>query len=118
MQGGMHETLDEGGVVRGRSDTELADSRRGDADGNFIFLQTILDDDVDSSGGIVRNRFLFLWANINGSSVIQGTMGGLSSVSASFRHGGRYVGSHTRGSSDLLNHKGVVRSGRRGWWLF
>ena len=37
-------------------------------------------------------------------------MGGLSSVSASFRHGGRYAGSHTRGSSDLLNHNGVVRS--------
>ena len=66
----MNETLDEGGVARGRGDAELADPWRGDADGNFIFLRTILDDDVDSLGGIVRNRFLFLWANINGSSMM------------------------------------------------
>ena len=111
----MNETLDKGGVARGRCDVELANPWRGDTDGNFILLWTILDDDVDLSGGIIRDRFLFLWANINGSSVMRGAMGGLSSVSASFRHGGRYARSHTRGSSDLLNHKGVVRSGRQGW---
>ena len=115
MKGGMNETSNEGGVARGWGDAELVNSWRGNADGDFILLRTILDDDVDSSGGIIRDRFLFLWANINGSSVMRGAMGGLSSVSASFRHSGRYAGSHTRGSSDLLNHKGVVRSGRRGW---
>ena len=118
VEGCMDESLDEGGVARGWGDAELANSWRGNADGNFILLRTVLDDDVDSSGGIIRHRFLFLWANINGFSMVGGTMGGLSSVSASFRHGGMYSGSHTRGSSDLLNHKGVVRSGRRGWWLF
>ena len=115
MKGGVDEALDEGRVARGRCDAELTDPWWGNTDGYFVFLRTILDDDVDSSGGIVRHRFLFLWADINGSSVMRGAMGGLSSVSASFRHSGRYARSHTRGSSDLLNHKGVVRSGQRGW---
>ena len=111
----MNETLDERGVAGGWCDTKLAGPRWGYSDRNFIFLWTVGEDDVDSLGGIIRDRFLFLWANINGFSMVRGTVGGLSSVSASFRHGGRYAGSHTRGSSDLLNHKGVVRSGRRGW---
>ena len=115
MKGGMDETLDEGRVARGRCDSELADSWWRDADRYFVFLWTVGDDDINVSGGIIRQRFLFLWANINGFSIWGGSMGGLSSVSASFRHGGMYAGSHTRGSSDLLNHKGVVRSGRRGW---
>ena len=110
----MNETLDEGGVARGWGDTELAGPRWGYLDRNFVFLRTVGEDDVDSSGGIIRDLFLFLWANINGSSLVRGAMGGLSSVSASFRHRGRYARSHTRGSSDLLNHKGVVRSGWQG----
>ena len=115
MEGGVDEALDEGRVVRGRCDAELAGSWWGNADGYFIFLWTVGEDDIDSLGGIIRQRFLFLWADINGFSIWGGSMGGLSSVSASFRHGGMYVASHTRGSSNLLNHKGVVRSGRRGW---
>ena len=95
MEGGVDEALDEGRVTRGRCDTELADSWRGNADRFFIFLQTIWEDNVDLSGGIIRQRFLFLWANINDSSVWGGAMGGLSSVSASFRHSGMYVASHT-----------------------
>ena len=118
VEGGVDKTLDEGRVVRGRGDTELANSWRGNADRLFVFLQTVRDNDVGLSRGIVRQHFLFLWADINDSSIRGGAMGGLGSVSASFRHGGMYVGSHTRGSSNLLNHKGVVRSGRRGWWLF
>ena len=70
MEGGMDKALDEGRVARGRGDPELANSRRGNADGNFILLGAVLDDDIDSSGGIVRNRFLFLWANINSFSVM------------------------------------------------
>ena len=54
MEGGMDKALDEGRVARGRGNAELADSRRGNADGYFIFLWTILEDDIDSSGGIVR----------------------------------------------------------------
>ena len=115
VKGGVDKTLDEGRVARGGCDAKLADSWWGNTDGYFIFLGAVGDDDDDSSGGIIRQRFLFLWANINGFSVGGGSMGGLSVVSASFRHGGMYVASHTRGSSDLLNHKGVVRSGRRGW---
>ena len=69
MEGGMDEALDKGGVTRGRCDVELADSWWGDADRYFIFLQAVCEDDVDSSGGIIRQRFLFLWANINGFSV-------------------------------------------------
>ena len=115
MEGGVDKALDKGRVARGRGDPELVRTWWWNADGYFIFLGTVGDDDVDSSRGIVRQRFLFLWANINGFSVRGGSMRGLSSVSASFRHGGMYVASHTRGSSDLLNHKGVVRSGRRGW---
>ena len=114
----MDDALDKGGVTRGRGNMELADSWRGYPDRNFVFLRTVSDNDVCSLRGIVRERFLFLWANINDSSTWGGATGGLSLVSASFRHGGMYVGSHTRGSSDLLNHKGVVRSGQRGWWLF
>ena len=93
----------------------MVDSWRGNVDGNFVFLGTVLDDDIGLSRGIIRECFLFLWGNMNDSSVRGGAMGGLSSVSASFRHGGMYVTSHTQGSSDLLNHKGVVRSGWRGW---
>ena len=115
MKGCVDEALDEGRVTQGRGDAELTDPWWGNADRYFVFLGAVGDDDVDSSGGIIRQRFLFLWADINGFSVCRGSMGGLSSVSASFRHGGMYVASHTRGSSDLLNHKGVVRSGRRGW---
>ena len=114
MEGCVDEALDEGRVARGRCDAELTDPWWGNTDGYFVFLGAVGDDDVDSSGGIVRQRFLFLWANINGFSFCGGSGGRLSSVSASFRHGGMYVASHTRGSSDLLNHKGVVRSGRRG----
>ena len=66
----MDESLDEGRVVRGWCDAELANPWRGDTDGNFILLGAVLNDDVDSSGGIVRNCFLFLWANINGSSMM------------------------------------------------
>ena len=91
----VNKTLDEGRITRGGGDTELADSRRGDADRNFIFLWAVFDDDVGSSGGIIRECFLFLWANINDSSMMGGAMGGLSLVSASFRHSGMYTGSHT-----------------------
>ena len=115
MKGGMDEVLDEGRVTRGRCDAELADSWWGNTDRDFVFLGAIGDDDVDSSGGIIRHCFLFLWANINGLSIWGGSMGGLSSVSDSLTHGGLYVASHSRGDSDLLHHKGVVRSGRRGW---
>ena len=112
VKGSVDEALDEGRVVRGRCDAELVDSWWGNADGYFILLWTVCEDDVNLLGGIIRQRFLFLWANINGFSIWGGSMGGLSSVSASFRHSGMYVTSHTRGSSDLLNHKGVVRSGQ------
>ena len=95
MEGSVDETLDERGVARGRGNMELADSWRRDADRFFVLLQTICDNDDDSLGGIIRHHFLFLWADINGSSIRGGVMGGLSSVSASFRHGGRYAGSHT-----------------------
>ena len=95
VKGGVDKSLDEGRVARGWGDTEMANPWRGDMDGNFILLGTVLNDNVDSSGGIIRDRFLFLWANINGSSMMRGTVGGLSSVSASFRHGGRYARSHT-----------------------
>ena len=54
MEGGVDKALDKGGVVRGRGNAELAGSRRGDADGYFVFLWTIHEDDVDSSGVIVR----------------------------------------------------------------
>ena len=95
MKGGMNETLDEGGVARGRRDAELTDPWWGNTDGYFVLLGAVGDDDVNSSGGIIRQRFLFLWADINGFSVCRSSMGGLSSVSASFRHGGMYAGSHT-----------------------
>ena len=95
MEGSVDKALDEGRVPRGRSDAELAGSWRGNADGYFIFLRTVCEDDIDSSGGIIRQCFLFLWADINDSSVWGGSVGGLSSVSASFRHGGMYAGSHT-----------------------
>ena len=115
VEGGVDKSLDERGITGGRGDAKLADSWRGYSDRDFVFLRTVSEDDVSSLRGIIRERFLFLWANINDSSTWGGATGGLSSVSASFRHGGMYVGSHTRGSSDLLNHKGVVRLGRRGW---
>ena len=70
MEGGVDEALDEGRVPRGRGNPELAGAWWGNADWYFIFLGAVLDDDVDSSGGIVRHRFLFLWANINGSSIM------------------------------------------------
>ena len=54
MEGSVDEVLYEGRVVRGRCNAELADSRRGNADGFFIFLWTIREDDVNSSGVIVR----------------------------------------------------------------
>ena len=93
----------------------LTDSWRGNWDRYFIFLGAFLhDDDVGSLGGIIRQCFLFLWADINDTLVGGDALGELSSVSASFRHGGMYVASHTCRSSDLLNHKGVVRSGQRG----
>ena len=69
MEGSVDQTLDEGRVARGGSDTELADSWRGNTDGFFVFLQTIHEDDVGSLGGIIRQRFLFLWADINNSSI-------------------------------------------------
>ena len=74
---------------------ELADPWRGNADGLFIFLRAVGDDDIGLSRGIIRERFLFLWANMNDSSISGDALGGLSSVSASFRHGGMYVMSHT-----------------------
>ena len=95
VEGSVDETLDEGRVVRGRGNTNLVDSRRGDADGYLVLLWAVFDDDVGLSRGIIRERFLFLWGNMNDSSIVGGTMGGLSSVSASFRHGGMYVVSHT-----------------------
>ena len=104
--------------MRGGGNAELADPWRGNVERLFIFLWAVGEDDIGSLGGIIRECFLFLWANINDSSAWGGATGRLSSVSASFRHGGMYVGSHTRGSSNLLNHKGVVRLGRQGWWLF
>ena len=107
--------LYEGRVVTGRGDLNLLDSWRGNRDWYFIFLVTLLgDDNVGSSRGIIREHFLFLWANIYDGSGGGGAIGGLSLVSASFRHIGMYVVSHTRGSSNLLNHKGVVRSGQQG----
>ena len=118
MEGGVDEMLDKGGVARGGGNAELADSWRGYPDRNFVFLWTVGEDDVGSLRGIIRERFLFLWANMNDSSIGGDALGGLSLVSASFRHSGMYVMSHTQGSSNLLNHKGVVRLGRRGWWLF
>ena len=54
VEGSVDEMLDEGGVTRGGSDMELMDSWRGNADRFFVFLQTICDDDVGSSGGIIR----------------------------------------------------------------
>ena len=95
MEGGVDKALDEGRVARGRCDLKLADPWWGDMDRNFVFLRTVGEDDVCSSRGIIRERFLFLWANINDSSIGGGAMGGLSSVSASFRHSGMYVASHT-----------------------
>ena len=95
MEVSVDETLDERGVTRGRGNTELADSWRGDTDGFFVLLRTVHDDNDGSLGGIIRQHFLFLWANINDSSAWGGATGGLSSVSASFRHGGMYVTSHT-----------------------
>ena len=60
MEGGMDEALDEGRVARGRCDPELADSGWRDGDRYLVFLWAVGDDDVDSSGGIIRQRFLFL----------------------------------------------------------
>ena len=110
----VDKTLDKGRVTRGQGDAELVNSWRENADGNFVLLWTVLDDNVSSSRGIIREHFLFLWANMNDSSVRGDALGGLSLVSASFRHGGMYVASHTQGSSNLLNHKGVVRLGQQG----
>ena len=41
MKGGVDEALDEGRVARRGCDTELADSRWGDADRYLIFLGAI-----------------------------------------------------------------------------
>ena len=68
MEGGMDDMLDKGGVTRGRGNVELADSWRGYLDGNFVLLWTVGEDNVSLSRGIIRERFLFLWANINDSS--------------------------------------------------
>ena len=102
----MNEGLDEGGVTIGGGDMNMADSWRGNVDGYFILLEGLLcDDDVGSLGGIIRERFLFLWGNINDWLGGGDTVRRLSSVSASFRHSGMYPTSHTHGSTDLLNHK-------------
>ena len=54
MEGSVDKALDKGGVARGRGNAELAGSRRGNVDGHFVFLRTIREDNVDSSGVIVR----------------------------------------------------------------
>ena len=95
MEGGVDEALDEGRVARGWCDMKLSDSGWRDTDRNLVFLGAVCDDDIGSSGGIIRQRFLFLWANINDFSFWGGSGGRLSSVSASFRHSGMYVASHT-----------------------
>ena len=95
MKGSVDKVLDKGRVAGGRHDAELADSWWRNVDGYFIFLWAVGEDDIGLSGGIIRERFLFLQANINDSSIQGGTMGGLSLVSASFRHSGMYVASHT-----------------------
>ena len=85
----MDKGLDKGRVVTGRGDVDLSDSWRGDMDGYFFLLEEFLgDDNIGSSGGIIRKCFLFLWSNMNDSFIRGDTMGGLSLVSASFRHGG------------------------------
>ena len=81
--------------MSGRGNANLVDSWRGDVDRYFVFLWTVLDDDIGLSRGIIREHFLFLWANMNDSSIRGDTLGGLSLVSASFRHSGMYIGSHT-----------------------
>ena len=75
--------------MTGSGDADLMDSWRGKTDGYLVLLGTLLgDDNIGSLRGIVRQHFLFLWANMNNSSIGGDTMGGLSSVSASFRHRG------------------------------
>ena len=69
MKGGMDEALDEGRVASGRGNAKLADSWWGDGNRYFVLLWAVCDDDVDLLGGIIRQHFLFLWANINGFSV-------------------------------------------------
>ena len=85
----MNKRLDKEGVVAGRCDVDLADTRRRHGDRYLVFLETPLgNDDVSLSRGIIRECFLCLWANINESSIRGDTLGGLSLVSASFRHRG------------------------------
>ena len=115
----VNKGVNEGGVVTRGCDPNLSDSWRGTWDWNFILLVASLsDDDIGMLGGIVRECFLFLWADMNDGCGRGGANRGLSLVSASSRHGGLYGASHTQGSSNLLNHKGVVRLGWQRWGLF
>ena len=89
MEGGVNKRLDEGGVMAGRCDADLMDPGRRHGDRYFIFLGAPLgDDNISSLGGIIRECFLFRWTNITESSIGGDALGGLSLVSASFRHRG------------------------------
>ena len=85
----VNEGVDKGGVATRGCDMNLLDSWRGNWDWNFIFLVAPLgDDNISMSGGIVREHFLFLWADMNNGHGRGGANGGLSSVSASSRNSG------------------------------
>ena len=77
MVGGVNKGLEKGGVVAGRCDADLVDTGRRHRDRYLIFLEIPLgNDDVSSLRGIIRECFLFLWANINKSSIRGDTLGG------------------------------------------
>ena len=85
----MNKGVDKGGVAAGMCDVDLVDTGRRHRDRYLVFLETPLgNDNVNLLRGIIRECFLFLWSDINKSSIRGDTLGGLSSVSASFRHRG------------------------------